>query len=209
MRCAIIAGSPETNSDFIKKIIKSDDYVICADKGYLYAKKAGIAPNLIVGDFDSYNDDILDDCEIIKLNTHKDDTDTVHSIDVAFNKGFTDFVILGALGGRTDHSIANISALQYIYSKGGSGVLLSETERIEFLSVGRYVYKDFIGKTFSVFPFGCTKVCISEIGVEYPLDRYFLESSVPLGISNEFIAYESVIEIYDGNAILIINLSNI
>ena len=207
MRCVIIAGSPETNSDFIKKLVKSNDYVICADKGYFYAKNAGITPNLIVGDFDSYYDEISDDCEIIKLNPHKDDTDTVHSIDVAIEKGFYDFVILGALGGRIDHSIANISALQYIHSKGGRGVLVSETERIEFLSVGKYAYRDCIGETFSVFPFGCNKVCISETGVEYPLDRYYIESSVPLGISNVFISDESIIEIYDGNAILIINLS--
>ncbi|MEE0913912.1 MAG: thiamine diphosphokinase [Ruminococcus sp.] len=207
MRCVIIAGSPETSTDFIKKLVKSNDYVICADKGYLFAKNAGITPDLVVGDFDSYNEQISDNCEIITLNPHKDDTDTVHSIDVAFEKGYRDFVITGALGGRTDHSIANISALEYIYSKGGRGVLVSEKERVEFLSIGNYIYKGCKGKTFSVFPFGCDKVCVSEQGAEYPLDRYYIKSSIPLGISNVFTSDESRIDIYDGNAILIINLS--
>ncbi len=207
MRCVIIAGSPETNSDFIRKLVKSDDYVICADKGYLFAKNAGITPDLIVGDFDSYNDEISENCEIITLNPHKDDTDTVHSIDVAFEKGYRDFIIAGALGGRIDHSFANISALEYIQSKGGKGVLLSEKERVEFLPKGKYIYKEYKGKTFSVFPFGCDKVCISEQGTEYPLDRYYIKSSVPLGVSNIFTFEEGRIDIYDGNAILIINLS--
>ena len=41
MRCVIIAGSPDTNSDFLSEVIKPDDYVICADRGCNFAKQAG------------------------------------------------------------------------------------------------------------------------------------------------------------------------
>lgn len=206
MRCVIISGSPETNPDFIKQAVKPDDYVICADRGYEFASIAGVEPNLIVGDFDSYKEKISVSCEIVKLNPHKDDTDTIHSIDLAFEKGFTDFLLLGALGGRTDHTFANITSLLYIADKGGRGVLLSEKERIELLKKGEYFYEEYCGKTFSLFPFGCGSVCVSYKGVEYPLERYTLKSSVPLGISNVFTSEKSEIKIYDGNAILIINL---
>lgn len=206
MRCVIISGSPETNPVFIKQAVKPDDYVICADRGYEFASLAGIEPNLIVGDFDSYKEKISVPCEIVKLNPHKDDTDTIYSIDLAFEKGFTDFLLLGALGGRTDHTFANITALLYIADKGGRGVLLSEKERIELLKKGEYFYEEYCGKTFSLFPFGCDSVCVSYKGVEYPLERYTLKSSVPLGISNVFTSEKSEIKIYDGNAILIINL---
>lgn len=183
-----------------------DDYVICADRGYEFAKLAGIEPNLIVGDFDSYKEKISSDCEIVKLNPHKDDTDTIHAIDLAFEKGFTDFLLLGALGGRTDHTFANITALYYIAGKGGRGVLLSENERVEFLDKGKYCFDGYSGKTFSLFPFGCDSVCVSYKGAEYPLDRYNMKSSFPLGISNVFISEKAEITIDDGNAILIINL---
>lgn len=206
MRCVIISGSPETNPDFIKQAVKPDDYVLCADRGYEFASLAGVEPNLIVGDFDSYKEKISASCEIVKLNPRKDDTDTIHSIDLAFEKGFTDFLLLGALGGRTDHTFANITALLYIADKGGRGVLLSEKERIELLNKGKYFYEKYCGKTFSLFPFGCESVCVSYRGVEYPLERYNLKSSVPLGISNVFTSEQSEIKIYDGNAILIINL---
>ncbi|MGN0491354.1 thiamine diphosphokinase [Ruminococcus sp.] len=206
MRCVIISGSPETNPNFLKQAVKPDDYVICADRGYEFAKLAGIEPDLIVGDFDSYKEKISENCEIVKLNPHKDDTDTIHAIDLAFKQGFTEFLLLGALGGRIDHTFANISALYYIADRGGKGILLSENERVEFLERGEYCFDGYCGKTFSLFPFGCESVCVSYQGAEYPLDRYRIKSSVPLGISNVFISEKSEIKIYDGNAILIINL---
>lgn len=206
MRCVIISGSPETNPNFVKQVVKPDDYVICADRGYEFAKLAKIEPNLIVGDFDSYKEKISASCEIVRLNPHKDDTDTIHAIDLAFEKGFTEFLLLGALGGRTDHTFANISALYYIADRGGKGILLSENERVEFLEKGEYCFDGYCGKTFSLFPFGCDSVCVSYQGAQYPLDRYRIKSSVPLGISNVFISEKSEIKIYDGNAILIINL---
>lgn len=206
MRCVIIAGSPDTTPEFLKQAVKDNDYVICADKGCAFAKLGGIAPDLVVGDFDSLKEKIDFDCEVVTLNPHKDDTDTMHSIDLAFEKGFAEFILLGALGGRTDHTFANISALEYISKRGGRGVLLSEKERVEFLPKGEYTFENLCGKTFSLFPFGCESVCVSYIGAEYPLDRYVLKSSVPLGVSNVFISDKSEIKIYDGNAILIINM---
>ncbi len=206
MHCVIIAGSPETNSKFIKSTVEDSDYVICADKGYLYAKNAGITPDVVVGDFDSFNSEVTDNCEIITLNPIKDDTDTFHSIDVALERGYTEFTIIGALGGRLDHSFANISALEYISEKGAKGVLLSEKERVEFLTKGEYLYNH-EGKTFSLFPFGCSEVCVSYEGVFYPLEKYNIKSGLSLGISNVFTSDKSKITIYDGNAILIINLS--
>lgn len=207
MHCVIIAGSPETDSNFIKSIVKDDDYIICADRGYVFAKNAGITPDVVVGDFDSYSDSIPSNCEIVALNPIKDDTDTVHSIDIALERGYRDITVIGAIGGRTDHTFANISALEYLHSKGARGVLLSEKERIEFLSKSEYSYSGYKGKTFSLFPFGCDKVCVSYSGVKYPLDKYFIKSHIPLGISNVFLYDDCKINIYDGNAILIINLS--
>lgn len=206
MRCIIISGSPNVDINFIKKTVKSDDYIICADKGCIYASRSDITPNLVVSDFDSCEKKIFHDCETIVLNPHKDDTDTMHSIDIAIERGYDEIVILGAIGGRFDHTFANVSALQYISLKGAKGYLLSPDEHIEYLSVGDYKFSGYNGKTFSLFPFGCSDVCVSYTGVEYPLDKYSLTSSVPMGVSNIFISDISTINIYDGNAILIINL---
>lgn len=95
MRCVIIAGSPDTNSDFLSEVIKPDDYVICADRGCNFAKQAGITPNLVVGDFDSEPDVLFPNCETVRLIPEKDDTDTMHSVDLALEKRFDEIAILG------------------------------------------------------------------------------------------------------------------
>ncbi|MEE1060517.1 MAG: thiamine diphosphokinase [Ruminococcus sp.] len=209
MRCVIIAGSPDTNTDFIRKTVGEDDYLICADKGLSFANKAGLKPNLVVGDFDSYKGKLPTDCEIVSLNRKKDDTDTMHAIDIAFERGHKNFLLLGATGGRIDHTIANISALMYINNKGGRGDILSHDEYIRFLPDGDYMFHGLHGLTFSVFPFGCKNVYVSISGAEYPLDNFCLTAETPLGISNVFTSDESKIKISDGNAIIIINLGEV
>ena len=146
MRCVIISGSPECDIDFLKQQILTDDFVICADRGYQYALSAGITPSLIIGDFDSNNQNIPPEYETISLSVHKDDTATMHSICTALERGFTDILILGGIGGRLDHTFANISALKYIGENGGRGVLLSPKERIEYLSMGKYNFNNYKGK---------------------------------------------------------------
>lgn len=205
MRCVIIAGSPKADIAYIKSVVSDKDYVICADRGCNYALQANISPDLIIGDFDSYTEKIPFDCEIIKLKVHKDDTDTQHCVDVAFERGFKDIVILCGTGGRLDHTIANISVLQYIAEKGGKGLLLSAEERIEILDTGNYNYNGYSGKTFSVFPFSCNEICVSYNGTEYALQRGLLTSSVAMGISNVFTSDKASVVIHSGYALMIIN----
>lgn len=206
MRCVIISGSPDTDTDFIRKTVSEDDYLICADKGLTFAKKAGLKPDLVVGDFDSYKGKLPTDCEIVSLNCKKDDTDTMHAIDIAFERGYNDFLLLGATGGRIDHTFANISVLMYINGRGGKGIILSHDEYIRFLPDGTYMFHGLHGLTFSVFPFGCENVTVTIEGAEYPLDSYLISAKIPIGISNVFTTDESKIKISGGNAIIIINL---
>lgn len=207
MRCVIIAGSPEADVDFIAKQVKDCNYLICADKGYEYAKRANAKPDLIVGDFDSYNGELPNDCEIITLDSHKDDTDLLHCIEVALSRGYDDFAILAATGGRFDHTFANISTLMYLDKKGASGEIISEKESIRFLKVGEYNFDNCKGKTFSVFPFACDKVNVSYIGTEYCADKLDLTADDAMGISNIFVSDKASIKINYGNAIFIINHS--
>lgn len=205
MRCVIIAGSPEADVDFIAKQVKDCNYLICADKGYEYAKRAKVKPDLIVGDFDSYNGELPNDCEIITLDSHKDDTDLLHCIEVALSRDYDDFAILAATGGRFDHTFANISTLMYLGKKGASGEIISEKESIRFLKVGEYNFDNCKGKTFSVFPFACDKVNVSYIGTEYCADKLDLTAEDAMGISNIFVSDKASIKINYGNAIFIIN----
>jgi thiamine pyrophosphokinase len=205
-RCVIISGSPDVNIDFIKSNLKSDDYIICADRGYLYAKQCCVKPDLFVGDFDSFSGSVDEGVELVSLKVHKDDTDTMHCVTVALEKGFKDILILGAIGGRFDHSFANVSILQYISDNNAYGKIVTENETIEFRSSGVYNYINLKDHTFSVFPFGCSEIVVSYSGdVEYPAKSLKVTSSVAMAISNIFNSDNVQIAIEKGSALVIVD----
>ena len=151
MRCLLICGSPDCNSDFIKTQYKDGDFVVCADKGYEFCKNADITPDLIIGDFDSCQIDLPQDVKTIKLNPVKDDTDTLSCIKKALEYGCNEFLILGALGGRIDHTYANLSLLKFLEKNNTPAQIKTDNELIVLISNGEYTACDVLDKTFSVF----------------------------------------------------------
>ena len=115
----IIANGRIENHDFHKKIIENSDIIICADGGANSAKNLGIIPDYIVGDFDSINSSISDffkkngRTKIIKDN-NQEKTDLELAIALAETLNPSEILIIGAIGDRIDHTLANILCLAYI-----------------------------------------------------------------------------------------------
>ena len=203
MRCVIISGSPDTNVEEIKSLCTSDDFIVCADSGYSFAKKAGLTPNLIIGDFDSLKEELPQNTEVVKLNTHKDDTDTEHCVMECIRRGYKDFLLLGSIGGRTDHTFANIATLAFLSEYNYNGIARNNGEEIRILKEGSYEMNNKKGIIFSVFPYGCESVNVTYKGAEYMLNNTTLTYNVSRGISNVFVDDEAEITINRGRAILL------
>lgn len=203
MRCVIISGSPDTNVEEIKSLCTSDDFIVCADSGYSFAKKAGLTPNLIIGDFDSLKEELPQNTEVVKLNTHKDDTDTEHCVMECIRRGYKDFLLLGSIGGRTDHTFANIATLAFLSEYNYNGIARNNGEEIRILKEGSYEMNNKKGLIFSVFPYGCESVNVTYKGAEYMLNNKTLTYNVSRGISNVFVDDEAKITINRGRAILL------
>lgn len=203
MRCVIISGSPDTNVEEIKSLCTSDDFIVCADSGYSFAKKAGLTPNLIIGDFDSLKEELPKNTEVVKLNTHKDDTDTEHCVMECIRRGYKDFLLLGSIGGRTDHTFANIATLAFLSEYNYNGIARNNGEEIRILKEGSYEMNNKKGLIFSVFPYGCESVNVTYKGAEYMLNNKTLTYNVSRGISNVFVDDEAEITINRGRAILL------
>lgn len=204
VRCVIIAGGACADLSFIKSFIKPDDYVICADSGYNYAKQINIVPDLIIGDFDSYDGD-LPETEIVTLQIHKDDTDTAHCAKIAIERGFEKVIILGALGGRNDHSFANYCVLQYLNENSVDGIIIDKDETVEFKAEGIYEYSNLKDRTFSIFPFACDEAVVTYHGeCEYTAEKLTLKSSLAMGISNIFRSDNVKIEVIQGKTLIFI-----
>ena len=205
-KCLIISGSPSDGIEFIKPRINSFDCVICADSGFEKAKALGIVPDIIVGDFDSYSGALNSCSEIVRLNTHKDDSDTQHCVSLAVEKGYEHITVIGALGGRTDHLLANISLLKFAFDSGVSAVIESEAEIIHYISGCGIELNGFSGHTFSVLPVFCDSVTVSYEGeVEYPADKLEIKASqASLGLSDIAKSDRMYIRAESGNAVVMI-----
>lgn len=207
-RCVIIAGSPNTNIEHIKKNVSSNDFIICADKGYLFAQKANIIPNIIVGDFDSYKGRLPKNknIEIIKLEEKKDMTDTFVCAEIGIKKGYSDFLILGATGGRLDHYLGNIAVLHYIINQNKRAVISSKEVTIKLLKEGEHTIKNVLNKVFSVFPYGESSVNVTyKKDVEYPLNKYSIKRDSTIGVSNVFTSDTCILTINKGQGLILIN----
>lgn len=204
-RCVIIAGAPGADVPFVRQTVRADDFVICADRGYAVAQAAGIVPDLIVGDFDSYTGDLPEAIERLTLPVNKDFSDTFHAAEAGLQRGFCHFVLLNATGGRLDHTLANLSVPEWLARQGAEGSILSSDEEIRLLTEGEHLFRACAGLTFSVFPFGADAVTLSYSGAEYPLQHGTLRHDAAMGLSNRFTADTACITVEQGQALVIIH----
>lgn len=203
-RCVIFSGAKECYLDPEAGLAPSD-YVIACDRGYLHAIRAGIAPDLAVGDFDSYRGKIGEGTKVFRASPQKDDTDTMLAVKTALDLGFSRIILLGATGGRIDHTLANISAAAFIAQRGGDCVIYDENFRIHAIKNSLLRLPKGRFPVLSVFSHRDTAEGVWLRGVKYPLQNAVLTNTFPLGVSNEF--EEDYAEIQVENGILIVVLT--
>ena len=190
--------------------LREDDFIICADNGYSHARLEGVKPNMIIGDFDSMDSDfedynLINDCEIIRLSVEKDDTDTLICLKYGIEQGFDEFFILGGLGGRLDHTIANLQTMSHAIDHGKSIWFLDGKNRATLRNPGKLLVQKLDGFKISLFTFTdfCEGLFIS--GVKYPLENCHLNNSFPLGVSNEFLGEQAQISHSFGKLLVILS----
>ena len=202
--CSIISFIEKDAAKLLRRIDKNS-YIICADSGYAHAKKCGVTPDLIIGDFDSYKGALPDNIPVITVPPEKDDTDTGLCISCAIERGFDDITIYGGLGGRLDHTVANLQLIASAAEKNVSIRLLDETDEVYAVCCGSIEIPRRENCYISVFSFSDRADGVSEVGVKYCLDNAALTRSFPLGVSNEFAADTAVISVSKGTLIIIVS----
>lgn len=175
--------------------------VIGIDRGAYLAIQAGFTLTCAIGDFDSVNEtelmQIQAHCPLFQLPTHKDETDSEKGIQYALDQGYRNIILYGGLGGRMDHTLANLYLLMHRYP---SLILMDEHHLIRCLTKGVYQIPKYF--TYLSFLALCDTV-ISESGVVYPLTQRKITPSDIYPISNEIQADFAQIEIHEGSVIMI------
>lgn len=205
MRCVIIGSAPVSDPKILNERIRPDDFILCADGGAAAARRMGLRPDLMIGDFDSYSGDFPAGVETIRLPVQKDDTDLMYSVKEALRRGFTEFLLLGVTGGRLDHTLGSISALQYLSEEGAHGVLADEKNEVLFFGEGSFTVKGKRGALLSVFPWGTPFCNVTYEQLEYPLDHQSLYSREPTGVSNCMLADEVRIHVHRGPVLVVLS----
>ena len=202
--CLIISGAPEC---YFPVSFTKADFVIACDAGYIHAQRADIVPDVIIGDFDSYLGELPGGVEIIRTKPEKDDTDTMMALKLAIRRGYRRIMLVGALGGRVDHMLANISLVAFAATKGADLQIVDGHHQIFAVRDGKRRVPRSSWRNLSVFAFDteCTGVTLR--GVKYPLEGAVLTNTFALGVSNEFT--EDIAEISVESGILIVVLSDI
>lgn len=208
----IIITGGELNDDFAGQFLKDHpwDALIAADRGLQFCYHHKIQPDYIIGDYDSVDREIVNyfreetHAEMETYQKEKDDTDTQIALEKALYLESDTIYILGALGGRMDHGLANIQLLRLALEMGAEAYLVDEHNRICLIDEPVTIRKDEqMGKYVSFLPFTDRVEGVTLKGFKYPLDDYTMTKGRSIGVSNEIAEDEAWVSLYRGILIMI------
>ncbi len=202
-RCVIVGNARINNYALIKKYIKEDDFFVYCDGGLKHINKIGREPNLIIGDFDSHEKPDTD-TEIIELPCEKDDTDTCYAMKECIERGFDEFLFVGVIGERFDHSLGNISILVKLNELRKKAIILDDYSEMSVVPREGCTIKGDNIAYFSILSLSDSLKGVTITDAKYNLDDAEINSDYQYGISNELIDNNPT-KVYckEGNALLI------
>lgn len=201
-RCVIVGGAGINNYDYIRSRLYVDDYIVFCDSGLRHLEPLQVKPSLIVGDFDSHDNPHLD-VETIVLPCEKDDTDTVFAVKEAIKRGFDDFLLIGVVGARLDHTLGNVSILLYLDSIGKKGIVIDDYSEIEIVS-NEPAYIEDSYAFFSLLNVSGTAKGITIENAKYLLNNAEITCEYQYGVSNEVLPGKTAkVSILEGKLLLI------
>ena len=199
-KTCVIVGAGEILEQEIR--VNDGDYVIAADGGLEYLDGRGIKADMALGDFDSLGY-VPEHENLVVHPAMKDDPDMMLAVQEGLRLGYRDFRIYGGLGGRLDHTIANLQTLLWLTKQGARGELSGQGVHITAIH-NRSIQLGAEHRGYiSVFCLGGEASGVWIRGLKYTLEDAVLTSDRPLGLSNEFVGTESEIGVKEGNLIIL------
>lgn len=211
MNTLIICGG-EINLTLLKEMyqVKKPEMIIAVDKGLEALHALNITPNHIVGDFDSVNQTILayyqNHSGVIQhpYQPKKDNTDTDIALNLAIDLQSSHITIIGALGNRMDHSLANIHILVNALEAHIPCEIIDTHNRIYLVNNSHNIKKEeAYGKYISLIPLTSLVEGLTLTGFQYPLANATLSFGKSLGVSNEITNTTASIQLKKGILIVI------
>ncbi len=210
-KTVIFANGISANPNENRRYLSPGDTIICADGGTLHALAMGLTPDLIVGDLDSLPAPVAAKMEAkgVEIQRHpvnKDQTDLELALQIAVQRGAEEILILTALGGRLDQTLANILLLTRPEWRGVR-LRLAEGNQSAWLLRGpdSLTLRGQSGDTLSVVALSQHLHGLDLLGVKWPLNNANVSLGSTLTISNTFVEVEAKIQLVQGIALAIVS----
>jgi thiamine pyrophosphokinase len=208
MRAVVFVNGVVKDPERLRRWVQPDDYLVAADGGALHCLAMGKLPHVVVGDLDSLTPELVAEiaargAAVERHRPDKDQTDLELAIERALRDGATEIVLLGALGGRLDQSLANVlllaqrdwpAALQLV-ADGELATVLHGGEELALSAAP--------GATVSLLPLSAEVAGITYTGLRYPLEDATLPLGSTRGVSNEVSSLPATVRIKAGLALVI------
>jgi thiamine pyrophosphokinase len=193
--------------EVLKGRLTGREYVLAADGGARHALALGLTPRKVVGDMDTLTKDELErlrgmGAELLLFPAEKDESDTLLALRDAVECGYTNIEIWGALGGRFDHSAANVILLIHPLAAKVRVQLFTWNQRIFLPGRGRIIAGS-SGDLISFFPMGEDVTGIRTQGLQYQPKDGILKFKYAVGLSNVMLARECSIAWENGTLLCV------
>ncbi len=202
MKVIVVANGTVETGEWWQEACEGATWVVAADGGARNALHLGLTPRVVIGDLDSLEPELQRELaqrgvEFISHSPHKDETDTELALLYAAQHGASEIVLLGALGGRLDHALANIFLLAMPQLAAIHVALITPDEIVSLIrDEARFVGKP--GDVLSLLPVGGDVRGITTQGLEYPLRDETLPFGLARGISNVLTAPVAEVRLREG-----------
>lgn len=193
---------------WITEEIRDGDYVVGVDKGALMLLENGVVPDFVLGDFDSVTEEelakIQHRCPEVKAfdPIDKDYTDTELAFNWSLQQQPREILLLGALGDRVDHTLANIHLLHKALTNNTPCIIKGKKNRVMLIDSPTVLMKERFAYV-TLLPLSTKVMGITLTGFKYPLQNATLTIGQSLGVSNVLLGDTGTINLTQGELLVI------
>ena len=209
MRAIIIASGQCSDGENWRQWVQDGDLIVGADGGAARALSWGLVPHLVIGDMDSLPAEgrtalEAHGCRFIVFPRAKDETDLELALTYTAEQGAQEIIVLGALGGRLDHTLANVLLLTLPRLREVSVRIVNGDEETLLVQSGQAVtLEGDPGDLVSLLPLGGEVHGVTTAGLAWALQGDTLCFGFSRGVSNEMAAPVARIEVQEGYLLVV------
>ncbi|MCX7842943.1 MAG: thiamine diphosphokinase [Clostridia bacterium] len=207
MKAVIVCNGSIRDYSYMKGYFDNAGLIVCADGGAAHLRRFDVVPHVLLGDFDSIDEEDLrcfeaKGVEIVNFPAEKDMTDTELAVELAVGRGSRTVIILGGVGNRLDHSLSNVFLLKKLLDIGVKGIIADESNEITIINDSIELDRE-ENITVSLLPLSERVEGVTTRGLYYPLKDATMELGSTWGVSNKFSESTACVAIKKGLLLVI------